>query len=228
MEKDFKKINNDEKPREKLLKFGAKSLLDFELLAIILRTGTKDKNVIELSKELLKELNSFAYCQELTIEELVRFKGIGKNKAIELLAIFEFSSRVLTTKPRSTKIESAKDCYLFLKTKLTNLSQEHLIAVYLSSTSEIIFEKVISIGSMNRTIGNYKDVIKWGLKVSAFGVIVAHNHPGGNPIPSEGDITFTQKLMEACEAVDLLFVDHIIVCKTRYFSFKSNKIKDLS
>lgn len=223
MNNDFKKIDNNEKPREKLLKFGPKSLLDFELLAIILRTGTKDKNVIELSKELLSELNSFAYCQELTIEELIKFKGIGKNKAIELLAIFEFSSRILSSNEGNKKIVSAKECYLYLKNQLTNLSQEHLIAIYLSSTNEIIFEKVISIGSMNRTIGNYKDVIKWGLKVSAFGVIVAHNHPGGNPIPSDADITFTEKMIEACQAVDLVFVDHIIIGKNKYFSFKSNK-----
>ena len=220
MENEFKKMNNSEKPREKLVKLGAKSLLDFELLAIIIRTGTKDKNVIELSKELLKELNSFAYCQELTIEELVRFKGIGKTKAIELLAIFEFSSRILMKKNDNIKIESSKECYGY---RLTNLSQEHLVAIYLSSTNKIIFEKVISIGSMNKTIGNYKDVIKWGLKVSAFAVIVAHNHPGGDPTPSQADYNFTRQLIEACNAVDLFFVDHLIICNNCYYSFNSNK-----
>lgn len=223
MENEFKKMNNSEKPREKLVKLGAKSLLDFELLAIIIRTGTKDKNVIELSKELLKELNSFAYCQELTIEELVRFKGIGKTKAIELLAIFEFSSRILMKKNDNIKIESSKECYGYLKNRLTNLSQEHLVAIYLSSTNKIVFEKVISIGSMNKTIGNYKDVIKLGLKVSAFAVIVAHNHPGGDPTPSQADYNFTRQLIEACNAVDLFFVDHLIICNNCYYSFNSNK-----
>ncbi len=220
---NIKDLEQYEKPREKLMQFGAKSLFDYELLAIILRTGTKDKSVITLSKELLKELNSFAYCQELTIEELIKFKGIGKTKAIELLAIFEFASRILYKKHDNNKIESAKDCYLYLKSKLENYSQEHFIAVYLSSNNEIIYEKTISIGTINKTIANQRDVIRWGLKISAFGVIVAHNHPSGDSKPSTNDILFTKRIFEACQTVDLLFVDHIIIGKDNYYSFKSNK-----
>lgn len=219
----IKDLEQYEKPREKLIHFGAKALFDYELLAIILRTGTKDKSVIDLSKELLRDLNSFAYCQELTIEELMKFKGIGQTKAVELIAIFEFASRVLYQKHQNNKILSAKDCYLYLKSKLENYSQEHFIALYLSSNNEIIYEKTISIGTINKTIANQRDVIRWGLKISAFGVIVAHNHPNGDSQPSTNDILFTKRIFEACQTVDLLFVDHIIIGKNNYYSFKSNK-----
>lgn len=220
----IKEMTEMEKPRDKLSHYGASSLSNYELLAIILRTGTKQKSVIDLSIELLNQLNSINDFHNITMEELLKVKGIGKIKAIEILAIIEFSKRINNYCSADYYIRTSKDCYLYLKTKLAFLEQEHFIAIYLSNNNRVILSKTISIGTINKVVTNPKDVIKWGIKVSAYGVIISHNHPSGEVIPSNEDIQFTQSLQQACKLVDLLFVDHIIIGKNKYFSFKQKSI----
>lgn len=220
----LKEMTEMEKPREKLYYYGANSLSNYELLAIILRTGTKEKSVIDLSIELLKQINTINDFHNITIEELLKIKGIGKIKAIELLAIIEFSKRINSCDFKQYYIKSAKDCYKYLKNKLSFLDQEHFVAIYLSINNKVILDKTISIGTSNKMITDPKDVIKWGIKVSAYGVIISHNHPSGEVIPSNEDIMFTNSLQQACNAVDLVFVDHIILGKNKYFSFKQKSI----
>lgn len=220
----LKEMTQMEKPREKLYHLGPSSLSDYELLAIILRTGTKNKSVIDLSIELLNQLNSINDFHNITIEELLKIKGIGKIKAIELIAIIEFSKRVNTYNDDNLYIRGTKDCFKFLKHKLAHLDQEHFMAIYLSQSNKIISCKTISIGTTNKTIANPKDVIKWGLKLSAYAIIVSHNHPSGIVSPSNEDISFTMSLQNACKAVDIIFIDHIIVGKNKYFSFKEKSI----
>lgn len=220
----LKEMTEMEKPREKLCYYGANSLSNYELLAIILRTGTKDKSVIDLSIELLNQINNINDFNNITMEELLKIKGIGKIKAIELLAIIEFSKRISSYDFKKYYIRSTKDCYMYLKNKLSFLDQEHFIAIYLSINNSVILDKTISIGTSNKVITNPKDVIKWGIKASAYGVIISHNHPSGEVIPSKEDIMFTHSLEQACKTVDLIFVDHIIVGKNKYFSFKQKSI----
>lgn len=220
----LKEMTEMEKPREKLYYYGANSLSNYELLAIILRTGTKEKSVIDLSIELLKQINTINDFHNITIEELLKIKGIGKIKAIELLAIIEFSKRINSCDFKQYYIKSAKDCYKYLKNKLSFLDQEHFVAIYLSINNKVILDKTISIGTSNKMITDPKDVIKWGIKVSAYGVIISHNHPSGDVIPSNEDIMFTHSLEQACKTVDLIFIDHIIVGKNKYFSFKQKSI----
>jgi len=220
----LKEMTEMEKPREKLYYYGPKSLSDYELLAILLRTGTKNKSVIDLSIELINQLKTINELQNITIEELLKLKGIGKIKAIELLATIELGKRINNYKQNKYKITKAKDCYYYVKDKLSYQKQEHFIAIYLSINNEVIADEIISIGTINTTIADPKDIIRWGLKYSAYALIITHNHPSGNPNPSPQDISFTTKLNQACNLVDLKLVDHIIIGKNKYFSFKEKSI----
>lgn len=220
----LKEMTAMEKPREKLYSFGPSSLTDYELLAIILRTGTRDKSVIDISIELLKYLNTINNLQNITIEELLEFKGIGKTKAIELLATIELGKRITNYQNDKTFIKGTSDTYNYLKSKLSHLEQEHFVAIFLSPNNEIITDKIISIGTTTSTIANPKDVIKYALKYSAYAIIVAHNHPTGNVSPSKHDIDFTIDLEKACRIVDIILIDHVIIGKNNYFSFKHKSI----
>ena len=220
----LKEMTEMEKPREKLFNYGPKSLSDYELLAILLRTGTKNKSVIDLSIELLKQIETINELQNITIEELLNIKGIGKIKAIELLATIELGKRINNYKQNKYKIKKAIDCYNYVKDKLSYKKQEHFIAIYLSINNEVIADEIISIGTINSMIADPKDVIRWGLKYGAYALIITHNHPSGNPNPSPEDISFTTKLTQACNLVDLKLVDHIIIGKNKYFSFREKSI----
>lgn len=220
----LKEMGEMEKPREKLYYFGPSSLTDYELLAILLRTGTKNKSVIDISIELMKQLETINELQNITIEELLKIKGIGKTKAIELLATIELGKRIVNYKSKKYKIKKASDCYYYVKDKLAHLKQEHFLAIFLSINNEVISDKIITIGSLTSTVADTKDVILWAVKFSAYAIIITHNHPSGNPSPSPNDINFTNKLTQACSLVDIKLVDHIIVGKNKYFSFKEKSI----
>ena len=222
----LKEMTTMEKPREKLYHLGPSSLTDYELLAILLRTCTKNKSFIDLSIDILKHLNSINDLQNITIEELISYKGIGKTKAIELLATIELSKRIYSSGSKNTFIKSTKDAYDYLKGKLSYLEQEHFYAIFLSFNNKVIADKIISIGTINQTIANPKDVIKWALKYSAYGIIIAHNHPTGVVVPSRQDMDFTLELQSACKVVDIKFLDHIIIGKNNYFSFKDKSINN--
>ena len=177
-------LPNDNLPRERLAKLGASSLSDYELLAIILRTGTKNESVIEMSKKLLAEFKHISNLNNTTISELMEIKGIGSTKAIELLAAIELGRRVNSLNIAKVTIMSSQDIFNYLKYRMQSLTQEQLIAIYLNVKSEIIDTKVLTIGTANQTIIDPKEVMKWALKLSSSHVVIAHNHPSGDPTPS--------------------------------------------
>lgn len=220
----LKEMTEMEKPREKLLYLGTNALTDYELLAILLRTGTKYKSVIDLSKEIIEEYNGLNNLQNVVIEELIKIKGIGRIKAIELLAAIELGKRITNYKKIKTVIKNSYDAYLYSKNNMAHLTQEYFSAIYLAINNEVICERVINVGTINQTVASPKDVISWGLKFGAYAVIVLHNHPSGDPTPSKADYSFTLKVNEACNAVDFKFVDHIIIGKNNYYSFKEKRI----
>jgi len=160
---------------------------------------------------------------EATITELTSVKGIGKAKAIELLAAIELGKRINMPNDYRITITSPYSSYNYLKTRLENLNQETFKCLYLNSRNHVIAERVISIGTLNQTIVHPRDILKWALKYSAYGILVAHNHPSGDPEPSMNDIKITEALIEATATVGILFVDHIIIGKNRYYSFMEKK-----
>lgn len=217
-------LPNDNLPRERLAKLGASSLSDYELLAIILRTGTKNESVIEMSKKLLAEFKHISNLNNTTISELMEIKGIGSTKAIELLAAIELGRRVNSLNIVKVTIMSSQDIFNYLKYRMQSLTQEQLIAIYLNVKSEIIDTKVLTIGTANQTIIDPKEVMKWALKLSSSHVVIAHNHPSGDPTPSRQDIASTDYLISFAKSLDITIVDHIIIGQNKYFSFSKRRI----
>lgn len=220
----LKEMPIDERPRERLLKYGPSSLANYELLAIIMRTGSYNKSVLDISKELLIKFQSLDQINEATIAELTKINGIGEAKAISLLAAIELGKRINVPIKKVIAIKSSFDSYNYLKDNLQHLNQENLVALYLNSKSEVITLKTITIGTLNQTIFNIKDILKWALKYSAAGLIVAHNHPSGDPTPSRQDIESTNALVKAAKLMDIIIVDHIIIGKNKYCSLKEKQI----
>ena len=214
----------EEKPRAKMKRFGVSNLSDYELIAVIIKSGIKDKSVLDLSIEIMSYFNNLSCLEEATLTELEAIKGLGEAKSLELLACIELGKRIFKAKEARPVIRSATDAYKYLEFDLKNLKQEHFVCIYVNAIGEVIAKRTISIGSSNETSGDFKDAIKWALKFSAQGMIYAHNHPSGNPLPSKQDYQFTGFLKKVTENMDIVFMDHIIVGDNSYFSFKRNEL----
>lgn len=216
----IKDIPINERPKEKVVKDGVESLNNYELLGIILNSGTKDKSAIELGKEVLFSLTDFNHLKELTIYELMNIKGIGLNKAINLIAVIEFGKRLFLGNNIVNDISflNPKEIFLFLKPKMV-LNQECFVVLFLDSKCKLKFYKTLFIGSLSKSLVHPREIFKWACKVSAMGIIVAHNHPSGDPTPSKFDIDFTIQLYECSKLMQIELLDHIIVGNT-YYSFK--------
>lgn len=211
----------DCQPRERLREIGAESLSTSELLAIMLRTGTKDKNVLTLATEILSSFSSLSEFKHATLEELMALEGIGPVKAIELHASLELGKRCYQTEPiKHGQILSSQDIGERLTEELKELSQEKFLVLCLNSKNEIIKKKVIFIGSLNRSLAHPREIFKVAVACSAASIIVAHNHPSGNPTPSKADHEITERFAECGDLMGIQLVDHIVVGSKGYVSFK--------
>ncbi|WP_296141931.1 DNA repair protein RadC [uncultured Anaerococcus sp.] len=221
MKKAIKDFDIDDRPREKLISKGANSLTDEELLAIIISTGTKEKNVIELSREIL-ETFSYENLADIEVSELTKIKGIKLAKASSIVASLRFGQRVAqkTIEKKITKIKNSDDIYQYLKNELQEKKNEYFYAILLDTKNVIISKEVISIGILDASIVHPREAFKTAIKKSAKSIIFAHNHPSGDFTPSKDDFKTTQRLFEAGEILDIEVLDHIIIGKDGYYSFK--------
>ncbi|MDD3123299.1 MAG: DNA repair protein RadC [Candidatus Izemoplasmatales bacterium] len=225
----LKEMPNEERPRERLLKIGVKALSIQELIAIILVTGTKGVSVLEVANDLLLKFKNLETLNEVTVKELSTITGIGEAKAISLLAAIELGKRIGSLNQLKQVISTPLDAFKFLEVNMKHLTQENLVCLYLNIKSEVLDCKTITIGTVSMTIFNPKDIFKWALKLSASFIIVAHNHPSGDPTPSNNDILVTKKIIEVSRIVDIEVIDHIIIGKGKYYSFlEHSKTKKLS
>lgn len=211
------------KPRERAMEVGVSNLADYELLAIILETGSKENDVLDLAKQMLIEEGSLQNIAFLTINELKKYPGIGNAKAVSILSALELGKRANYDISPSQKIKNLKDIYDYANNLIGHEKQEILLAIFLDCTSKIIGKRIVSMGTLNSTAFHPRDVIKWALKYSAFALVVVHNHPSGESLPSQDDIDGTNGLISGCEAVDLQFIDHLIIGKGNYYSFAHQK-----
>ena len=216
-------IPKDSMPRERLAKFGADVLSDYELLAIILRTGTREKNVLDLASEMLSNYHSLHFLNNITLEELKRIKGIKEAKAIEILASIEFGKRVCLANQKICKITSSDDVYKLVRYNLENLEYKVMECVFIDVKGNIIGTKRVAIGSSDQTSQDYREIAKWCFKYSCVNMILIHNHPSGDPLPSYNDKVFTNDLIKYFENLGLKLIDHIIIGKERYYSFNLKK-----
>ena len=218
--KDMPKI---ERPREKLIAKGAENLKDSELLAILLRTGTTGKNVIEIASHILSKYSKKRLLQ-MTYVDLSKISGIDSAKATTLLAAFELSKRALEVNDTNLPVISdAKDAVAQLS-DMRDLKKEHFVVLYLNAKNQLVYKETISMGTLNANLVHPREVFEPALKYSAAQIIVAHNHPSGDPKPSEDDLEVTKRLTEAGKMMGIEVMDHVIVSKNSYFSFKEEKI----
>lgn len=221
----IKEIPKQERPRERFIKFGSTSLSNQELIAIILRTGYKKESVLSLSRKLLNEYHSLKELSQASINELTKLKGIGISKAIELKTVFEISRRLQQeTFKDNIKLSNPESIYLLLKDSLEMKTQEHLIAIYLNTKGELIKKKTLFIGSLNSSLIHPREIFKYAVTYSAASIVLVHNHPSGDPTPSSHDIDVTKIIEENAKMMDISLMDHIIIGRDKYYSFKEHKI----
>ncbi len=211
-------IPSENRPRERFQKLGPAALSDAELLAILLQKGTAEENVIDVSNRLISEY-SLAKLPELSLKELQQISGIGPVKAIQLKAVFELNRRVYLAKSEKVIIKNAKDAFSYASGKLLSNDKEQFMVILLNSKNRVIKDEVVSVGTLNASLIHSREVFKSAIRDSANAVIIAHNHPSGDPTPSEEDAIITNSLVDAGELLNIKLVDHVILGKNSYYSF---------
>jgi len=216
--KDLPKID---RPREKLEKYGPEKLSDSELLAILLRTGSKDINVVELARKILGKFSGSGLAKA-SFKELKNTFGLGAAKACEIVACFELGRRLLQNK-KSQIYLTPKDVWNELKDIRDN-KKEHFVIFFLDARNQEIKREIISVGSLNANLIHPREVFEPAVRHLAAQVILAHNHPAGDPMPSKEDSEITKQLVDAGKLLGIEIKDHVIVSKTNFFSFADHKL----
>jgi DNA repair protein RadC len=215
----LKEVPYNERPREKLLLEGSTKLSNIELLAILLRTGTKDDNVLEVAKKVIYLLEDITDLQSLTIQELTKIKGIGESKAITILASVELGRRITEYKQKKLIFTNPESIFEYFYPRMKDLDQEYLYVIYLDLKSKVIAIKNLTIGTISSTLIDANLIFKWAYKLSASGFILIHNHPSGDENPSKTDLKVTEEIFKQSKTLGLFFLDHIII-GNYYFSIK--------
>lgn len=226
----IKELPEEERPYEKLELYGETTLSNAELLAIIIKSGTKEETSVQLAQRLLKlndtEGEDLNYLQSLTIEELTQIKGIGKVKAIQLKAVGELAIRMFkTSNYKKRVIKEPNDLAKILMSELKFEKSEKVKLVILNNKNEILKIKEIASGGANFANVSIKDILAEPIKMKAPKIILVHNHPSGDSTPSKQDIMFTEQLYEITELVDIQLLDHLVIGNMNYTSIFSETIK---
>lgn len=227
MDNTFKIMDlpQNERPRERLIRYGAEVLSNSELLAIILRTGTQKENIVNLSSRILKESGGLNGLLSMNCEEFMSLKGIGTAKAAQLLAIAELSKRFKTFKSGDRYIiKQSSDAANLVMEDMRCFKKEHLRIIMLNTKNFVMAVKDISIGSINSSIVHPREVFSEAIRKNSASIIICHNHPSGDPTPSGEDIKVTQRLKECSELLGIDLLDHIIIGNGVYISLKEKLI----
>ena len=221
----IREMPQEERPREKLAAHGAAALTDPELIAILLRTGVVGANAVEVGRELLKRYGSLAGLSRCTVDELAKIRGVGFAKAVQLVAAFGLGQRLARETLSKQKIDSPELANELVGAEMRRLHKESLRVILLDTRYHLIRIEEVSIGSVNESIAHPRDVFRPAVVSSAYAVIVVHNHPSGDPSPSQTDHSLTRRLAEAAELLQIKLLDHIIIGAPSeqgagYFSFK--------
>jgi DNA repair protein RadC len=198
----------DERPRERMLMHGADTLSDAELVAVLLGSGVPGKNAIELARELVQ--GGFASLARCEVGQLAKLGGIGKAKATRIIAAFEVARRLASHKPDDPPDFDASIFGRNLITRCATLTQERLGALFLDARNRVLRDRVIYVGTVANAFVSTRDIIRFALEVNAVGVVLYHNHPSGDPAPSELDLKYTKRMYDSLRLIDIVLVDHII------------------
>lgn len=219
----IQEVPKQSQPRERLLAYGEKALSDHELLAIILRTGTKEENVLQLSMKLLNIFGGLSELKQASISEFQMIKGIGPTKAVELKAAIEFGLRVSQSSiPKQGIITSTRTAGEWLLNEMKDLHQEHLVTLFLNTKNEIIKKRTIFIGTVNSSVAHPREIFKEAVKYPTARIIIAHNHPSGDTEPSQADLLFTKRMISCGEMMGIELLDHLIIGHGEYLSLRES------
>lgn len=217
-------LPKSERPRERLQKFGAESLSSQELLCLILGRGIPGESVTVTSQRLLSTFGNIKAISQASLEELAKVKGIGFAKASQIKAVFELAKRSEEGLTDKVNIKSASDAAKLVQTKLADKKKEYFVILCLDSRNNLIKISDISIGTLNANIVHPREVFKEAIQSLSASIILIHNHPSGDSEPSEDDLKINKRLFEAGKILGIEVVDHIIVTKSSYFSFKDRNL----
>ena len=222
--KDFHK---SERPRERMLRDGAESLSNQELLAIILRTGTKSESVVQLGSHLLEKFEGLRGMRSATFEELMEVKGIGPAKAAQLFAAIELGRRFGQLQlEQGLSVKHPGDVAEYLMAEMRFLPQEHFVVLFLNSRNQVIHKQSVFIGSLTDSIVHPREVFREAVRRKANSFICAHNHPSGNPEPSKADIDVTKRLAECGKIMGIELIDHVVIGDNNYVSMRLAGVLD--
>ncbi len=216
----LKQIPKEQRPREKLIKYSPDVLKNEELMAIILNIGYREETVMELSHRIIKEYGSKAMAQEKNVGRLMENLGIPLVKACQIVACFELGRRFFEEEPgRFPTIRSLEDAYRYLK-GMKKLKKEQFRGLYLNTRNKIIHDEIISIGTLTANLVHLREVFQPAIEYLAAGIIIAHNHPSGDPSPSKDDLAVTRQMVEVGKTMAIEVLDHIIIGNERHISLK--------
>jgi DNA repair protein RadC len=217
-------LPESERPREKLARLGASALSDAELIAILLRVGVKGTNAIELARQLLRDHRSLAGLARCSVRELSKMKGVGLAKAVQLAAAFGLGHRLAQESIAAQKMDRPELIYQLLGAEMRALDRESLRAVLLDTKHHLLRVVEISLGTLNESVAHPREVFRPALLHAAYAFVLVHNHPSGDPTPSEADRRLTRRLVEAAQLLQVRLLDHVIMGapadgRLPYFSF---------
>jgi DNA repair protein RadC len=225
----LRELPEHQKPREKLLKRGVDSLTDAEILAILLRTGVRGCNVVELAERLLQKYGSLSHLSRCPVAELSSFKGVGRVKALHLAAAFGLGTRLAAEQVISEPLNHPEAIYQLLGAEMRRLDRESLRVVLLDTRFHLIAITEVSKGTLNESLAHPREIFKPAISHSAYAFVLVHNHPSGDPAPSEADLRLTRRIAECARVLQIEFLDHLVVGSPQqnrpgYFSFRESGI----
>ncbi len=216
----IRELARDDRPREKLFDKGPSALSNAEILSILIGSGTREKSAVRLCQEILNSVNNdLGKLGAVSIQDLMKFKGIGQAKAVAIAAALELGRRRLIPGPELQSIRSSSDAYQCVRSKFEDLNHEEFYLLILNRAHRLKNIELISKGGISGTVADGKLIFKKALELAASGIILCHNHPSGNLKPSEQDIQLTRQLKSFGAMIDLPVLDHLIVTSSGYYSF---------
>jgi len=223
---NLKSLAEDDRPREKFLLKGKSAVSDSELLAIIMGSGNRDESAVELARRILNSVeNNWHRLSQLSLQDLMKFKGVGEAKAISIATALEIGNRRSQQEViERQQITSSKDAFDILQPHLSDLSTEEFWVIFLNHQNKILYKTCLFRGGIASSVADVRVVFKTALEHFSTQIIVAHNHPAGSLKPSKEDINITQKIKEAGKLLDIDLLDHLILTQNKYYSFKDEGI----
>jgi DNA repair protein RadC len=217
----LRNVPHEERPRERMMQYGAEALSHAELLAILLRTGSQGQSAVHLAGMLLKQCGSLRNLMDMSMEELTAIRGLGPAKAVQLRAGIELGRRISRSRPEEAfVVRKPQDAADYVMEELRYLQKEHFVCLFLNTKNHIIARETLSVGTLNASLVHPREVFRSAIKRSSAAIICVHNHPSGDPTPSPEDITITKRLAEAGEIVGIDVLDHLVIGDGRYVSLK--------